>query len=236
MARTLQVNHARAHNSFRIDAPVAVEILVFSRDEGMLDQVRNFVRRKIKPPLARIFGKQAAVRRMHARHDRRLIVLEQRVIREVLLVLPYDAGEHRRRHDEQQSAGRKYEADNPSDTAHLSIEAFHCARRRAPQRRDEPKSQRLEGADSMRPFCRRSSRRCDPSRNRMRQHHPVGLEYGESMIEAFRARRAISPARQLRASLNAPMGRRSARRMTQGHFRLGGSPAFRPRRRMRRWF
>ena len=68
--------------------------------------------------------------------------------------------------------GRKYEADSTSDTAHLSIEAFHCARRRAPQRRDEPNSQRLEGGDFIRQFCRRSSRRRDPSRNRMRQHHP----------------------------------------------------------------
>ena len=121
----------RAHDPFGIDAPMAVKVLVLGRDEGVLDQVGNFVRRKIKPSLARIFGQQAAVGRVHARHHRRLIVLEQRVIWEVLFVFPHDAGKNRRRHDEQQRAGRKYETNNTSDPAHLSTEAFHCARRRA---------------------------------------------------------------------------------------------------------
>ena len=108
-----------------------VEILILGRDECMLDQVRNFVSGKVKPSLARVFGKQTSVRRVHTRHNRRLVILQYSVIGEVLLVLPYDAGEDRRGGDEHQRARREYEADNPSDPAHLSIEAFHCARRRA---------------------------------------------------------------------------------------------------------
>ena len=121
----------RADDAFGIDAPVAVEVLVLGRYERFLDQGRNFVRREIEPSLARIFREQAPVSRVHARHDWRLIVLELRVVRQVLLIFPNDAGKDSRHHDEQQRAGSKYEADNANDPAHLSIEAFHCARRRA---------------------------------------------------------------------------------------------------------
>ena len=55
---------------------MAVEVLVLGRDEGVLDQVGNFVRREVEPSLAGVFGKQAAISRVDARHDRRLIILE----------------------------------------------------------------------------------------------------------------------------------------------------------------
>ena len=131
MSRTLRVNETCAHDSFGIDAIVGVEVLVLGRYERFLHQGRNFVRREIEPSLARIFREQAPVSRVHARHDWRLIVLELRIVRQVLLIFPNDAGKDSRRHDEQQRAGCKYEADNANDPAHLSIEAFHCARRRA---------------------------------------------------------------------------------------------------------
>ena len=80
MTRTLHVNKARAHDPLGIEAPVAVKVPVFGRNEGLLDQVGNFGGRKIKSPLARIFGEQAAIGCVDARHDWRLIVLEQGVI------------------------------------------------------------------------------------------------------------------------------------------------------------
>src|SRR5271170_2105547 len=110
---------------------MAVEVLILCRYERLLDQGRNFVRGEIEPSLARIFREQAAVSRVNARHDGRLIVLELGVVRQVLLIFPNDAGKESRSHDEHQRAGSKYEADNANDPAHLSIEAFHCARRRA---------------------------------------------------------------------------------------------------------
>ena len=116
----LQVNEARADDAFGIDAPMAVKVLVFGRYERLLDQGGNFVRREIEPSLARIFSEQAAVSRVHARHDGRLIVLELRVVRKVLLMLPDDAGKNRSRYDKQQRARSKYEADYTSDLAHFS--------------------------------------------------------------------------------------------------------------------
>ena len=52
MTRTLHVNKARAHDPLGIEAPVAVKVPVFGRNEGLLDQVGNFGGRKIKSPLA----------------------------------------------------------------------------------------------------------------------------------------------------------------------------------------
>src|ERR1700722_3103197 len=123
---------------------MVVEILILGRDEGMLDQVRNFVCGQVKPSLARVFGKQASVRRVHTRHNRRLVILQYSVIGEVLLVLPYDAGEDCRRRDEHQRARRKYEADNPSDPAHLSIEPSIAPVGERARRRDEPELQRFK--------------------------------------------------------------------------------------------
>ena len=56
MAGPMHIDNARSHHSFGIDAPMVVEILVLGRDKGVLDQIGNFVRREIKPSLARIFG------------------------------------------------------------------------------------------------------------------------------------------------------------------------------------
>ena len=81
--------------------------------------------------VTKTFGEKAAVGRVNPRHDRRLIILELAVVRQVLLVFPDDAGKNRRSHNEQQGAGGEYEADYTGDPAHLSIEAFRCARRRA---------------------------------------------------------------------------------------------------------
>ena len=116
---------AGANDALGIDAVMGIEILVLGRDEGLLDQGGNCGGRQIEAPFAGIFGEQAAVGRVNARHDRRLIVLELGVVRQILLVLPYDAGKDRRRPDEDDRAGREHEADKTGDSAHLSIEAFH---------------------------------------------------------------------------------------------------------------
>src|SRR5207342_2014732 len=62
------------------------------------------------------------------------------------------------------------------------------------RRRDELNSQRLEGVD-LRDCSADVPHACGiRAENRMRQCHPVGLEYGESMIGASRAD-AITPLR-----------------------------------------
>jgi hypothetical protein len=81
--------------------------------------------------LTRIFGEQASVRRVDARHHWWLIVLEQRIVRKVLFVFPNDPGKNRGCYGEQQCAGSKYETNNASNPAHLSIKAFPSSARYA---------------------------------------------------------------------------------------------------------
>ena len=236
--RTLEVNETRAHDSLGIDAVVGVEVLVLGRYEGFLDQGGNFVRRKIEPPLARIFREEAAVSGVHARHHRRLIVLELRIVRQVLLIFPDDDGEEARRHDEHQRAGSKYEADNASDTAHLSIEAFHCARRRALEasRRTLISALRraaYEADPQPFPWPLRSGSKIEPG-GPARFRSRLGRMYDQ---RAWRqATRPNTPARPPRASVNGQAARRFV-----GQTRLcldrpaGRLTASRLRKRRRQW-
>ena len=87
-AIALDQDHGRADDAFRIDTGVAVEILVFRRDESILDQRRDRLDRQEQTALARIFGQDTAVARMHAGHHRGFVVTELGVVRQVLLVPP----------------------------------------------------------------------------------------------------------------------------------------------------
>ena len=72
----LQEHQAGAQDALGVEAAVGIEVLVLGGDEGVLDQRRNRRRGQIEAPLARIFGQQAAVGRVNARHHRRLVVLQ----------------------------------------------------------------------------------------------------------------------------------------------------------------
>ncbi len=75
MASALRDDRHGADHAFGIDAPVRVEILVFRRDEGLLDHLRNGRARQIKTAFMRIFGEDGTVAGVHARRDGRLVVL-----------------------------------------------------------------------------------------------------------------------------------------------------------------
>jgi hypothetical protein len=81
-----------------------VEILVFGGEEGVDDELRHRLDRQIEPALARIFGEQRAVRGVHARHHRRLVVLQRRVVGKVLRVMEIQAD---------REAGCEHENDGP---------------------------------------------------------------------------------------------------------------------------
>jgi hypothetical protein len=57
-----------------------VEILVFGREERVDHQLWHGLNRQIEPALLGVFAKQCTVRRMDARHPRRLIILKLRII------------------------------------------------------------------------------------------------------------------------------------------------------------
>ena len=239
MARALQVNEGRADDAFGIDAPMGVEILVFGRYERLLDQRRNFVRRQIEPSLSRIFSEQAAVSRVHARHDRRLIVLELRVVRQVLLIFPNDAGKDSRRHDEQQRAGSEYEADNANDPAHLdrSLPLRPSASARGVETNfnfSAAKARSLQGRSAALPLAALIRPGIEPGEPVPPCPSRLGRIYDRRPLR--RTGHANSPARPLRASVNARAAGQPARLTTQSRARPTERwPASRFQKRMSQW-
>ena len=69
-----------------------VEVLVLGRDEGVDHQLRHRLDRQIEAALARIFGEQLPVGGMHARHHRGLVVLQLRIVRQLLREVPEQPG------------------------------------------------------------------------------------------------------------------------------------------------
>lgn len=94
-----------AHDAARIDAAMAVEILVLGREEGLDDTRRNGGDGDIETALAGELADQLAVARMDARHHRRLVIGELGVIRQVLVQAPDEitAGH--------KAAGQQYKKD-----------------------------------------------------------------------------------------------------------------------------
>jgi hypothetical protein len=88
-----QIDHDGAHEPFRVDARVPVEVLVLGRQEGVDDKLGHGVDRHVEAPLAGIFRDQAAVRGMDAGHHRRLVIGELGVIRQVLRIEPESIGQ-----------------------------------------------------------------------------------------------------------------------------------------------
>ena len=88
-----------------------VEILVLGGEEGVDHQLRHRLDRDIEPALAGIFGEQRAVAGVHARHHRRLVVLQLRIVRQVLGEMPQQAGRRGDADQEQDGAGREQEAE-----------------------------------------------------------------------------------------------------------------------------
>ena len=71
-----------------IDTVMAVEILVFCRDEGLLHAPRHRRDRYEDPSLLGVFGDQPAVAGMQPRHRRRFVVGQLLIVRQVATVVP----------------------------------------------------------------------------------------------------------------------------------------------------
>ena len=99
----LRVQHRGARHAGKVDAAMLVEILVLGGQEGVDDQLRDRLDRQIQPAFLGIFAEQRAVRRVHARHHRRLIVLQLRIVGQVLGIMP---DQPRRRGDADQKHDR----------------------------------------------------------------------------------------------------------------------------------
>ena len=84
----LEIRDDGARDALGIDAVMVEEILVLGRDEGIDHELRHVLDRQIEAPLLRVFGDQAAIGRVHARHHRRLVVAKLRVVGQVLRIMP----------------------------------------------------------------------------------------------------------------------------------------------------
>ena len=92
-----------------------VEILVLGGEEGVDDQLGHRLDRDVEPPLARVFAEQRAVGGVHARHHRRLVILQLRIVRQVLGKMPEQAGGRGDADHEQNGAGREQKAEEAQD-------------------------------------------------------------------------------------------------------------------------
>ena len=106
-----------------------VEVFVFRRDERIGDEFRHRLDRQIQPPLARVFRDQRAVGRMHAGHHRRFVVLELRVVRQVLRVVPQQARGRTNAHEENRRAGCEQKAQKAKQQFHESTSSGHTDKR-----------------------------------------------------------------------------------------------------------
>ncbi len=98
-----------ADDAHRIDAAMAVEILVLGREEGIDHAGRNGGDGNVEAALAREFADEFAVARMHAGHDRRFVIGEPGIVRQILIEAPdHVAARH-------QPAEEKHQADGRND-------------------------------------------------------------------------------------------------------------------------
>ncbi len=113
VARALDEDERGAGHALEIDAAVMIEILILGRDESFFHQGRDRKTRQIEPPLLGIFGQHRAVRRMNAGHHRRFVILELRIIRQILLELPNDDARRSGPDDENDRQAREDKAEKP---------------------------------------------------------------------------------------------------------------------------
>ncbi len=114
----LRVQHRRARHALIIDAAMLVEILVFGRQERVDDEFWNRLDRQIEPALLGVLAEQRTVRRVDARHHRRLIILKLRIVGQVLGKVPDRARDAGDAYQEQHGSGSEQETHEPHEQAH----------------------------------------------------------------------------------------------------------------------
>ncbi len=117
-AEILHIKQRRAGNAVHVDAGMLIEVLVLCRDKGVGHELRDRLNGQIEPPLIGIFGKQRAVGRVDARHHRRLVILQLRIIRQVFGKMPQNAGHGTNRRNEKNGSGGEEEAEEAQEKLH----------------------------------------------------------------------------------------------------------------------
>jgi hypothetical protein len=111
-------DHRSAGDAFRIDARMGIEILVFRRKEGLLHEVGNRRTRQEQAALARVLSKQRSVRSVHARHHRRFVIAQLRVVGQILLVAVDEQPDRRRADQKDDRAGSEQKPEKTTYPTH----------------------------------------------------------------------------------------------------------------------
>ncbi len=114
----LDIEHAGTRDAVNVDAGMLIEVLVFGGDEGIGDEFRDRLDRQIEAALIGVFGQQRAVGGMHPRHHRRLVVLELRVVRQILGIMPQQARGRGHADDEHDRPRREQKAEEAQQDFH----------------------------------------------------------------------------------------------------------------------
>ena len=107
LAVVLQVVEHRARDAGEVEAAVLVEALVLGGQERGDHQLGHDVDRHEDAPLAGVFGHQAAVVRVDARHHRRLVFGEAVIVGQIARGLPHEEAGHAGGRHEQHHARRR---------------------------------------------------------------------------------------------------------------------------------
>ena len=114
----LRIQHHRPRHAGEVDAAMLVEVLVFRGEERVDHELRNRLDRQVEPALLGILAEQRAVGSVHARHDRRLVILKLRILRQVLGEMPDRAGDAGDAHQEHDGSGGEQETQESHQQAH----------------------------------------------------------------------------------------------------------------------
>ncbi len=119
----LHVDHRGAADAGDVDAGVLVEVLVLGGDERVGDEFRHRLDRQIEASFVGVFRQQRAVGGVHPRHHRRFIILQLRVVRQVLGIMPHQAGNRGDAGEEKDGARREQKAEEPQQDFHYECPA-----------------------------------------------------------------------------------------------------------------
>ena len=118
----LREQHRGTRHAGEVDAAMLVEILVFGGEKRVDDQLWNRLDRQIEPAFLGILAEQRPVRRMDARHDRRLVILKLGIIRQILGIMPDQP--RRRGHADQEHDGSRSKQEIPRTAQRSALSKF----------------------------------------------------------------------------------------------------------------
>ncbi len=123
----LAVDDHRAQHAHRIDAAMLVEILVLGGQEGVDHPLRHGADRHEGALLHRIFGDQAAVAGIDAGGDRRLVMGQLVIVRQIVAIVPEQAQHASRGDDGQKKQGADQHHQEFHRRRHIMSVAFSVA-------------------------------------------------------------------------------------------------------------